>query len=401
MLLFFSPLMHAQDTTAHTVPAPLKPAVAESPAKKWFEQISLRGYAQFRYNRLLETNPDLKCEQCDRSWGDNNGFFFRRIRLVIAGNVHERVYVYIQPDFANSVSGNNHYVQIRDAYVDLALDKDKTYRLRFGQSKVPYGFENLQSSQNRIPLDRNDGLNSAVPNERDIAVFGYWAPKKIRERFAYLVNSGLKGSGDYGVVGMGVYNGQSANKPELNNSLHTVGRISYPFLLNNGQIIEAGIQGYTGKVIVSSITNNVAGINDDFSYDDSRVAASFVVYPQPLGFQAEYNIGTGPKFNPATNTIEQKPLSGGYVMLSYRILAGKQLFFPFVRYHRYDGGKKHELDARSYNVNEGEVGVEWQLNKYFEFVAMYTMSARRFEDAVKTDNYQRGNLLRLQVQFNY
>jgi hypothetical protein len=29
------------------------------------------------------------------------------------------------------------------------------------------------------------------------------------------------------------------------------------------------------------------------------------------------------------------------------------------------------------------------------------MSAREFEDAGKPDNFQRGNLLRLQVQFNY
>jgi hypothetical protein len=38
----------------------------------------------------------------------------------------------------------------------------KEYRVRIGQSKVPYGFENLQSSQNRLSLDRNDALNSAV-----------------------------------------------------------------------------------------------------------------------------------------------------------------------------------------------------------------------------------------------
>lgn len=43
--------------------------------KKWFEKISLRGYAQLRYNRLFETNPALKCEQCDRSLGENGGFF--------------------------------------------------------------------------------------------------------------------------------------------------------------------------------------------------------------------------------------------------------------------------------------------------------------------------------------
>jgi hypothetical protein len=33
---------------------------------KWYDKIAIRGYLQARYNRLLETNPDLKCEQCDK-----------------------------------------------------------------------------------------------------------------------------------------------------------------------------------------------------------------------------------------------------------------------------------------------------------------------------------------------
>ncbi|HOY15041.1 MAG TPA: hypothetical protein PLY70_17970, partial [Saprospiraceae bacterium] len=37
--------------------------------KKWYDNFSIRGYAQVRYNRLLETNENLVCEQCDRSWG--------------------------------------------------------------------------------------------------------------------------------------------------------------------------------------------------------------------------------------------------------------------------------------------------------------------------------------------
>jgi hypothetical protein len=32
---------------------------------------------------------------------------------------------------------------------------------------------------------------------------------------------------------------------------------------------------------------------------------------------------------------------------------------------------------------------------------MYTMSSRRFEDFVNQDNYQRGNLLRIQAQVNF
>jgi hypothetical protein len=66
----------------------------------------------------------------------------------------------------------------------------KEYRVRIGQSKVPYGFENLQSSQNRLSLDRNDALNSAVV-KRDLGAF-FTGQSKIRERFAMLVKDGYK-----------------------------------------------------------------------------------------------------------------------------------------------------------------------------------------------------------------
>ena len=42
--------------------------------KDWFQNFSIRGYMQIRYNRLLETNENLKCEQCDRSIGKGGGF---------------------------------------------------------------------------------------------------------------------------------------------------------------------------------------------------------------------------------------------------------------------------------------------------------------------------------------
>ncbi|MBL7882645.1 MAG: porin, partial [Bacteroidia bacterium] len=270
--------------------------------KAWYESISIRGYGQIRYNRFLETNPDLGCEQCDKSWGKGGGLFIRRMRVIIFGNVHERVYIYIQPDFASSASATGlHFGQIRDAYFDLSLDKNKEFRLRFGQSKVPFGFENMQSSQNRLTLDRNDALNSAVSNERDLGVFFYWAPKKIRKRFSELVNNGLKGSGDYGVFGFGIYNGQTANKPEANDNQHLVARLTYPFQFKNGRILEAGVQGYTGNYIVTSITKNVKTINDRAEYLDQRAAASIILYPQPFGFQAEYNVGTGPEYNVDSN----------------------------------------------------------------------------------------------------
>jgi hypothetical protein len=376
-----------------------KPSTLSS---NWADKVQIRGYMQVRYNRLFETNPNLGCSQCDRSWGNNGGLFLRRMRIIFFGQISKKVYFYVQPDFASSVTSDNlHFAQLRDAYFDLGLDNNNEYRLRIGQSKIPYGFENMQSSQNRLPLDRNDALNSAVLNERDMGVFFYWAPKSTRKLFSSLVRDGLKGSGDYGVFAFGFYNGQTANKPELNNNPHIVSRIAYPIKIKN-QIIEPALQAYTGQWVLakSSLSQNVK-VNANATYLDQRVAASFVVYPQPFGIMAEYNIGKGPEFNKHTDSIETRDLKGGYVTLNYRIVAFDQQIFPFVRLQHYSGGKKFETDARSYSVNEYEFGVEWQPNNSFELVVMYTHSLRRYEDFVRQNNFQQGNLLRIQAQMNF
>jgi hypothetical protein len=392
-----------------------KPLIVKEIDKEenWYDKFSIRGYVQVRYNGLFSTNDQVSCDQCDKSWGttssepnskSKNGFFIRRARIVFSGQIHPNVYFYFQPDFASSPgSGVNYFTQLRDAYVDLSFDMKKEYRVRIGQSKVPYGFENMQSSQNRLTLDRNDGLNSAIANERDLGVFFMWAPSEIRKRFASLVSGGYKGCGDYGVIAFGAYNGQMANRLEANRNLHVVARVTYPFVIGS-QIIETGLQAYTGKwaFAATDISTGVSMPLDKEYVVDQRVAATFVLYPKPFGIQTEYNIGKGPRYDKTTNSIQSDDLQGGYVTLNYKWDLPKYRFlYPFAKFQYYDGGKKFEKDARSYIVRDYEFGLEWQPLKAFELVAEWVVSDRTFEDSTKRDNRQQGNLLRLQAQFNF
>ena len=377
----------------------------------WYNKISIRGYVQIRYNGLFSTNDKVSCEQCDKSWGttsidpnakSNNGFFIRRSRIIFSGQVHPNVYFYIQPDFASSpASGVNNFAQLRDAYADISFDKNREFRVRIGQSKVPYGFENMQSSQNRLALDRNDAINSAAANERDLGVFFYWAPAEIRERFAMLIKDGYKGSGDYGVFAFGAYNGQTANKSEANQNLHLVTRVTYPFIIGN-QIIEPGLQAYTGKWAFTNELSTGVTTADKLNTLDQRVGATFVLYPKPFGIQTEYNIGKGPRYNKFSNTVDVSDLEGGYVTLNYKLdMPNHKYLYPFAKFQYYDGGKKFEKDSRSYVVRDYEFGIEWQPFKAFELVAEWVISDRTFEDSVLKNNRQHGNLLRLQAQFNF
>jgi hypothetical protein len=378
----------SQDSTA-TAPRP------------WYESFRIRGYGQIRYNRLFESNPALQCEQCDRSWGNAGGFFIRRARLIVQGQIHPRVFMYLQPDFATGLGTAGHVAQLRDWYMDVGLNETNSWRVRIGQSKVPFSYENLQSSQNRLPLDRADATNSAAANERDLGVFLMWAPAVARARFRDLVGDGLKGSGDYGVITIGAYNGQTANRAEANNSPHLVARLAYPMALG-AQIVEAAVAAYTGLYVVTpdQRTPGVKG-TVDWNYRDERALATLAIAPQPFGLLAEYNVGRGPEYHPATDSIATRSLRGGFVTATYQLHAGEHLLFPFARYQVYTGGKKHERDARHHRVNDLELGVEWQPNPSFELVTALYLGDRRFEDSQQPVNAQRGRLLRIQAQFNY
>ncbi len=403
LFLFLTQLTFAQSEKGTSL-AEIQKVVNETLLSKWYERIQLRGYAQFRYNRLLEDNNKLTCRSCDSSMGDKQGFFMRRARLTFYGDVNDRVFVYIQPDYAtNATAGGNtqqNYFQIRDAYFDYHLTESKEWRVRTGISKVPFGFDVLQSSSNRAALDRSDAINTSAPNERDTGVFLMYAPTEVRKRFKELANASLKGTGDYGMIAIGAYNGQTLGRQEKNNDLHRAVRLTYPFKLDNGQFIEVSVQAYEGKF--STVEQ---GQDEDFY--DQRSAASFIYYPQPFGFQAEWTIGQGPEFDSSTNKIEQNDLEGGYAQINYNLNIDNQRFFPYVRYQQYDGGKKNLTGAEYTKMNEWEFGTEWQPHAAFELVAAYAIADRRTQSAAGSDpktggkNHQMGNLLRLQAQFNY
>ncbi len=389
-----------------TVNATITPENKPTEEKKWYDRILLRGYMQFRQNNLVNTNENLTCAQCDASWGGNGGVSVRRARIVVQGQMTTNVFIKLEADFATALSStaagaNQNFTQVRDAYADIGFDPNNELKIRLGQSKVPYGFENLQSSGTRLSLDRSDAINSALNGERDMGAFLYYTPMRIKKLYADLVNLNYKGSGDFGILAFGIYNGQTTNRPEMNRSQHVVARATYPFTIGK-QMIEAGIQAYTGRYVMydyqlSSAVTRTA----DKNYIDQRAAASFVLYPKPFGIQAEYNIGRGPQFDKPTQAVITKDLEGGYILANYRIPLKNMMLFPYSRYQYYKGGRKFELDARYYAVHQFDFGTEWIMNKYFKFTAEYCVSSRNYIDFVTQNNAQKGSSLRVQAQVNF
>ena len=389
-------------------------------AEKWFNKINVRGYTQLRYNQKLTGDdipgdPELKSTG-DGSIGNNSSFSLRRVRLVFSGDMNDYISLYLQPDFATT-NGDLHFAQLRDAYADISFDKAHEYRIRAGQSKVPFGWENLQSSQNRLALDRDDALNSAVPSERDLGLFAYWTPTDVQKIWKDLNKKGLKTSGDYGVLGAGVYNGQSTNKAEGNDNLYVAAHSTYPFDLGfmgramRGQVLEVGADVMSGRFNKSGTAYKYNGVDKSAptTQDNSedRAAIHAVLFPQPFGLQAEWNWGAGSTLNPTANKIQRQNLEGGYVQAMYKIddvFGTKGIMFPYVKWQTYNGAWKAAANAARVQVDEVEAGVEYQINKALELTVAYsTMSRTNVADATKTDFLKQatGDMIRTQLQFNY
>jgi hypothetical protein len=393
--------------------------------KKWYDKLGINGYSQFRFDRTVDQDPlgATPFMTTDRGiTGNAEDFSIRRARLTLSGDVSEHLFLYFQQEFAITLPGtvNPHFGQIRDLYGDVYLDTTKVHRLRVGLSKIPYGWDNMQSSQNRVPLDRSDAVNSAANFvERDLGVFYYWTPVEKQKLLKELVSGGLKGSGNYGIFAFGVYNGQGLAFTEQNRNLYLISRLTWPVQLANGQVVEASIQGYTGEYVVegapirplgvgpSTIPSGTRQEGDQRGWRDQRVAATFVWYPQPFGIQAEWNYGEGPALNDAQTAVGVRALNGGYVTLMYKYDSERcGIFTPYARYQYFRGGYKAFANTPYGSRDEWNLGLEWQIRKEMELTLEYALVNGLNLNAIDRDGVRSyrnfdGGVLRAQFQINY
>jgi hypothetical protein len=195
----------------------------------------------------------------------------------------------------------------------------------------------------------------------------------------------MKGSGDYGMLAFGIYNGQGINRLDRNDFHHFVTRIAYPFDIGS-QTIEVATAAYAGLFRV----NKAEGIGGGDNIQDMRAELQLVLYPQPFGLQLEYNVGRGPELE--GKVIKEKSLQGGYAMAMLKL--GN--FMPYVRAYHYEGGRKIEQNSPRQVIKDLEAGVEWQVTKNVELTLAFGAMSRKV-DGKEVE----GKLGRMQLQFSY
>jgi len=234
------------------------------------------------------------------------------------------------------------------------------------------------------------------------------------------------------MLGIGVYNGQAIDQQDKNKNKHVIFHSAYPYEFSNGQIVQVGMDAYTGQIVVSTApvvpTNSNDGVpilpqvTNNGNYLDERVTWHVVVFPQPFGLQAEYLIGRGPQLNQARTALELGSLHGGYVQLFYNYQCDTycQSIFPYVRMQEYFGGLKLADNAPRQSVRETELGLEYQFNRALELTVAYSWTQRTSGDSATLPansfcssstsqvscsqtpyQLQTGNLLRFQIQWSF
>lgn len=383
------------------------PVVGRALAGKWYERLTIRGYSQMRYSEVEGgEGPALEIPN-DRSANANESFVLRRGRVVISGDVADHLSLYAQTDFAGSLSTGDFALQMRDLYGDIWLDKGKQYRVRVGQSKVPFGFANMQSSSNRAAFERPDAINSAVEGERDLGALFMWTSPTAKQRFRELGNVALKGTGDYGVFAAGLFAGQGLNRADQNGNPHLFLRAAYPFRAAGGQYYELAVQAYRGRFVSPTAAVTDRGTTFTPSQPaqgvlDQRVAITAVLYPQPLGIEAEWTMGSGPQLSTDARSIAAQSLQGGHVQVGFRSQNRFGTWYPFARWNYFDGARKFARNAPADEVNEVDLGVEFIKWAEVELTGMMTRTFRRtrtsaFPFGLTRDTTRFG----LQVQWNY
>jgi hypothetical protein len=86
----------------------------------------------------------------------------------------------------------------------------------------------------------------------------------------------------------------------------------------------------------------------------------------------------------APNRIETKNLHGGYFLLNYKADTDLGTVIPFTRWSYFNGARKFVANSPSQNVNEIDIGIEYQPWPSFEISLVFTRAFTRTNTSLAT-----------------
>ena len=336
-------------------------ANAEPAKKHWYDTTKISGYAQGRWLYY----PDADEDEAD------NEFSVRRARIKVAAKPADDVKVQIQADFGEGDA------TIKDAWLQKYFGSESTSSIRIGQQKLPFGFETPQSSSRRLPLERNWVARRTISGERDTGITYFYTAPEDKDLFGH-AKSELFGTGDYGNIAIGVYNGQGigADVEEVNSDKHIVLRACKPLMVGLGggeekdQYVEFGASYFAGDYFSTKA---------ETEFSENLFGVHAYLAPQPFGLQAEYYNGE----------TEGHDIDGWYAMGIYSPEEGDGTLF--VRYDDMNGWRKGK--NADYSRDRWSIGYAHDIDSKTRLTVEY--------DIEQTDSGSDNDLFGIQIMTKY
>ncbi len=294
----------------------------------------------------------------DSSKNINNEFKIRRARLDFRGDIENAFKWRIQADAVQTVKELNTLqdqaikVVVRpillDANIDFAFAK--YFSIRFGQFKIPFSYENLQSSNELDLINRAQLVEKIVPG-RDIGSQG--RDIGLVSNAEYKFSDGQKSIKLF----LGLFNGNGINVGDDNNHKDFVYRLE---LVLTKRLFFA-LSQYFGK----------KGLNE---FDRNAIGVDFYLDLDKISFRGEYAKGK--------DILTKK--DGWYFQAKYKI---NSLIDLICRYDSYDQNKAYSGDR----TNSLIFGVNYYPYKRIKFQLNYE---RKMLEGDREDN----NLILTQFQ---
>jgi len=358
--------------------------------KNFYLEMSNRIQPRFTYE-MPDTN--VKLANTEKAGDGKGSFRIRRAKFKLEGWFYKPELEFeVQLNWPDaSTAQPNRFLE--DANIDWDISKKKTFRVRFGQFKAPYGRQQLTSSGAQQFVDRAITDERYNPGrETGVALWGTLGSNKLDWRVMASNGNGRS---------------QSAND---NSRFLLSGRLQYQLVGNtrmnqwgSGLLLTEGDLGDSATGALFAIAGNF--LRNDRSFvsatatnnNDTQYSGDYIFKYRNFSSLGEYHYRQTKPQNGATGVVGSQFKDQGYLLqASYAFKTNGLGLGSFVeiasRYARID-----PTDAVA-NNNRTEVGgaVSYYYNKHnLKVQADY----RQVKDEVKKAGEQKANEFRLQTQF--
>ena len=284
------------------------PVVSRALAGKWYERLSLRGYTQFRGSEVTSERGAVLEVPADRTVNPNESFAIRRGRLVLSGDVADHLSLYLQTDQSGNIGTGDFAVQLRDLYGDVWLDQEQDVprapravegAVRLGQSPIEpepgAARASRRDQQRRRRRTRSRRHGDVGVDDRAATV-----PRPRRP--------GLKGSATTAWRPSGSA-GQGLNRPDQNGDPRVLARVSLS-VQDRGRPVHRVRRPGLSRAFRRAHPGHHQRWGDLHTRRSPVTACSThawaltaIVYPQPVGVEAEWNFGEGPELSADLRSI--------------------------------------------------------------------------------------------------